>query len=109
MDYSTHYPYKSSPQSTYDITTEYRLHTATIPTNIYKLQENRSQVTEDTESAFAQTTIPNNINTTNIIFTNIILMTDKHNIPKGKMHSRLLPDHMYIKLHNKNNEESKHL
>ena len=38
-----------------------------------------------TESAFAQTTIPTNIHTANIFFTNIILMADKHDIPKGKM------------------------
>ena len=43
-----------------------------------------TQFTEDTESAFAQTTIPTNIHTANIIFTNIILMADKHNIPKGQ-------------------------
>ena len=64
----------------------------------YRLQQNRrtftnykkadcTQFTEGTESAFAQTTIPTNIHTANIIFTNIILMADKHNIPKGKMHS----------------------
>ena len=53
---------------------------------------------QDTESAFAQTTIPTNIHTANIIFTNIILMADKHNIPKGKMHSncRLLPEDIRI-------------
>ena len=71
----------------------------------YRLQQNRrtftnykkedwTQFTEDTESAFAQTTIPTNIHTANRIFTNIILMADKQNIPKGKMHSncRLLPE-----------------
>ena len=61
-----------------------------------RLQQNRrtftnykkadwTQFTEDTESAFAQTTIPTNIHTANKIFTNIILMADKQNIPKGKM------------------------
>ena len=70
----------------------------------YRLQQNRrtftnykkdwTQFTEDTESAFAQTTIPTNIHTANSIFTNIILMADRHTIPKGKMHSncRLLPE-----------------
>ena len=64
----------------------------------YRLQQNRrtftnykkadcTQFTEDTEFAFAQTTIPTNIHTANIIFTNIILMADKKTIPKGKMHS----------------------
>ena len=43
-----------------------------------------TQFTEDTESAFAQT----NIHTVNIMFTNIILMADKHNIPNGKLHSK---------------------
>ena len=64
----------------------------------YRLQQNRrtftnykkadwTQFTEDTESSFAQTTIPTNIlYTASIIFTNIILMANKHNIPNGKMH-----------------------
>ena len=69
--------------------------------------------TEDTESAFAQTTIRNNIHTANIIFTNIILMADKHNnIPKGKMHSncRLLPEDMCMQNHTKKQHtKSKHL
>ena len=73
----------------------------------YILQQNRrtftnnkkadwAQFTEDTKSAFAQTTIPTNIHTANIIFTNIILMADKHNIRQGKMHIkyRLLSDHI---------------
>ena len=64
----------------------------------YRPQQNRrtftnymkadwTQFTEDTESAFVQTTLPTNIHTANIIFRNIILMADKPNIPKGKMHS----------------------
>ena len=63
---------------------------------------------EDTESAFAQTTIPTNIHTTNIIFTNIILMADKHNIPNGNMHRncRLLPDHIVCKITQRNNQKS---
>ena len=54
---------------------------------------------------FAQTTIPTNINMANIIITNIILMANKHNIPKGKMHSncRLLPDHIICKITQRNN------
>ena len=62
---------------------------------------NWTQFTEDTESAFAQT----NIHTANIIFTNIILMADKHNIPKGKMHSscRLLPEDIVCKITQRNN------
>ena len=77
----------------------------------YRLQQNRrtftnykkadwTQFTEDTESAFAQTTIP-----TNIIFTNIILMANEHNIPKGKMHSncKFLPDYIVCKITQRNN------
>ena len=59
----------------------------------YRLQQNRrtfinykkadwTQFTEDTESAFPQTTVPTNIHTANRIFTNIILIANKHNIPK---------------------------
>ena len=82
----------------------------------YRLQQNRrtftnykkadwTQFTEDTESAFGQTTIPTNIHTANIIFTNIILMADKHYIPKGKMYSNcmLLPDHIAWKITQRNN------
>ena len=54
--------------------------------------------------AFAQTTIPTNIHTANIIFTNFILMAHKYNIPKGKMHSkcRFLPDHIVCKITQRN-------
>ena len=57
------------------------------------------------KSVFAQTTIPTNIHTANITFRNIILMADKHNIPKEKMHShcRLLPDHIVCKITQRNN------
>ena len=81
------------------MTTDYRLQQNRRTFANYK-KADRTQFTEDTESAFAQTTIP-----TNIIFTNIILMADKHNIPKGKMHSncRLLPDHIVCKLTQRNN------
>ena len=52
-------------------------------------------------SAFAQTTT----HTSNIIYTNIILMVDNHTIPKGKMHSncRLLPNHIVCKITQRNN------
>ena len=82
----------------------------------YRLQQNRrtftnykkadwTQFTEDTESAFAQTTISTNIHIANSIFTNIILMTDRHNIPKGKMHSngRLLPEDIACKITQRDN------
>ena len=63
-----------------------------------------TQSTEDTESAFAQTTIPNNLHTANISFTNIILMADKHNIPTCKMYSngRVLSYHI-CKITQRNN------
>ena len=82
----------------------------------YRLQQNRrtftnykkadwTQFTEDTESAFAQTTMPTNIHTANRILTNIILMADKQTIPKGKMHSncRLLPEDIVCKITQRNN------
>ena len=56
-----------------------------------------TQYTEDTESAFAQTTKHTNIHTANRIFTNIILMADKHNMPKGKMHSNCRQSHKETK------------
>ena len=82
----------------------------------YRLQQNRltftnykkadwTQFTEDTESAFAQTTIPTNIHTANRMFTNFILMAEKQNIPKGNMHSncRLLPEDIVCKITQRNN------
>ena len=74
------------------------------PTDLYQLQESRLD-TIYTESAFAQTTIPTNIHTANIIFTNIILMADKHNIPTSKIHNncRLLPEDIVCKLKQRNN------
>ena len=58
-----------------------------------------------TQTAFAQTTIPTNIHTANIIFTNNIVMADKHSVPKGNMHSNcmLLPDHIVCKTTQRNN------
>ena len=71
----------------------------TINTRIkYKLQQNRhtftnyrkanwTQFTTDIEAAFSDIQPPPDIHTANTIFTNIILHADKHNIPKGKIHS----------------------
>ena len=44
--------------------------------------------------------MPTNIHTANRIFKNIILMSDKHNIPGGNMHSncRLLPEDIVCKV-----------
>ena len=76
----------------------------------YRIQQNRqtfinykkadwTQFTEDTWSAFAQTTIPTNIHTDNIIYTNIILMAEKR-----KMHRncRLLPKDIVCKITQRN-------
>ena len=77
----------------------------------YRLQQTRqtftnykkadwTQFTEDIEFDFALTTIP-----TNILFTNMILIADKHNIPKGKMHNNcmLLPYQIVCKITQRNN------
>ena len=72
----------------------------------HRLQQNRQTFNnyKNTQSAFAQTTIPTNIHTANRIFTNIILVADKHNIPNGKMHSncRLLPEDIVCKITQRN-------
>ena len=105
---NTHYhqtTYPSSPQLTYDMTAYYKNDGLSSTTR--KLIGHKSQ-----KPAFVQTTIPTNIHTANIIFTNIILMADKHNIPKGKMHSncRLLPEHIVCKItQRQKHKESKHL
>ena len=74
------------------MTTYYNKTDGLSPTTRKLTGHNSRKTTEDTEFAIAHTTT--NIHTGNIIFTNIILMADKHNIPKGKMHSnyRLLPE-----------------
>ena len=98
----------------YIVTTQHALSSTHVPIittiNIRhdcRLQQNRrtfthykykkaawTQFTNNTEPAFAQTTIPTNILTTNRILTNIRLMADNNNKPKGNMHSncRLLPE-----------------
>ena len=99
---NTHYhqtTYPSSPQLPYDMTTGYSKTDGHSPTT-RKLTGHHSRKTQ--ESAFAQTT---NIHTANRIFTNIILMAENHNIPKGKLHSNcmLLPDHIVCKITQRNN------
>ena len=70
-------------------------------------QANWTQVTKDTELAFSQTTIPDNIHTANrnSIFTNIILLADKHNILKLKMPNvfSFLPGHIVCKITQQDN------
>ena len=82
--------------STYDMTIDCK------NTDEHLLQEDR--LTQFTESTFAQTTIPTNIHNANIVFTNIILIADKHNMTKGKMHSncRLLPEDIVCKIIERN-------
>ena len=70
-------------KTTINIRHDYRLQQIRRTFTNYK-KADWAQFTEDTEFPFAQTTIPNNIHTANSIFINIILMADKHNIPKGK-------------------------
>ena len=81
LTYYHHTTYPSSPQLIYDMTTDYNKTDGHPPTTRKLTGHNLRK------SAFAQNTIPTNIHTANIIFTNIILMEDKHNITKGKMHS----------------------
>ena len=78
------------------MTTDYNKTDGLSPT----MKADWTQLADDTESAFSRTTIP-----TNIIFTNIILLADKHNIPKDKMHNnrRLLLDHILCKITQRNN------
>ena len=76
-----------------------------IMTTINILQANWTQFTKDPELSFSQTTIPDDIHTANRILTNIILLADKHNIPKGKIPntSRLLPEHIVYKITKRDN------
>ena len=80
------------------MTTDYNKTDRPLPTTTKQTGHNLHK------SAFAQTTIPTNIHTANRNFTNIILMTDKHNIPRGKMHSncRLLPEDIVCKITQRN-------
>ena len=89
--------YPSSSHLTYDMTRDYNK-TDGHPLTTRKLTVHNSR----NYNAFAHTTI---IHTANIIFTNIILMADKHNIPKGKMHSncRRLPEAIVCKITQRNN------
>ena len=81
----------SSPQLSYAMPTDYNK-TDGLSTTTRKLTGHNSRKT----LSLTQTTILTDIYTANRIVTNIILMADKHIIPKGKMHSncRILPDHI---------------
>ena len=76
--------YSSSPQSTYDMTTDYNK-----PTDFHQLQESRLDTINGRHRVRFRSyhNTHQHTHTVNIIFTNIILMADKHNIPKGKMHA----------------------
>ena len=71
--------------TTINIRPEYILQQSRRTFTNYK-KANWTPFTEDTEIAFAQTTLTTNIHTANRIFKNLIMLADKHNIPKGKMH-----------------------
>ena len=89
--------------TTINIRHDYRLQQTDGPLPTTRKQTGHNL--QKTESAFAQTTIPTNIHTANRIITNIILMADKQNIPKGKIHSncRLLPEDILCKITQRNN------
>ena len=90
--------YPSSPQLTYNITTEYN---KTDRLTNYK-NADWTQFTEDTDSAFAQNTTQH----THYHNQQFFLQTSyKHNIPKGKKHSncRLLPEDIVCKITQRNN------
>ena len=89
--------------TTFNIRHNFRLQTYRRTITNYK-KANWTQFTKDTELAFSQTTIPDDIHTANRIFTNIIMLANKHNIRKGKMPStsRLLPEHIVCKIPQRN-------
>ena len=90
--------------TTINIRHNFRLQTYRRTFTNYK-KANWTQFTKDTELAFSLTTIPDDIHTANRMFTNVILLADKHNIPKGKMPnpSRLLPEHIVCKITQRDN------
>ena len=90
--------------TTINIRHNFRLQTYRRTFTNYK-KANLTQFTKDTALAFSQPTIPDDIHTANRIFTNIILLADKHNIPKGKMPntSMLLPEHIVCKITQRDN------
>ena len=105
--WQTHHALSSSHlpiMTTINIRHNFRLQTYRRTFTNYK-KANWTQFTKDTELAFSLTTIPDDIHTANRIFTNIILLADKHNIPKGKMPntSRLLPEHIVCKITQRDN------
>ena len=86
---------------TINIHHDYRLRKTT---NVHELQKNRL------DTIYGRHTIlsdhhTTNIHTANIICINILLMADKHTIPKGKIHNNymLLPDHILGKITQRNN------
>ena len=111
----------SSPRCLTHRTTQHALSSDHLPiiTTIntrhdYRLQQNRRTFTNDKKADWTQFTevrfrsdhhTHQNIHTANRIFTNIILMADKQNIPKGKMHSncRLLHEDIVCKITQRNN------
>ena len=98
---NTHYhqtTYPSSPQLTYDMTTN--------PTDFHQLQE----IWLDTIHwrhgiRFCSDHITHQHTYCQQDFSNIMLMADKHTIPKGKMYSncRLLPDHLVCQITQRDN------
>ena len=85
--------YPSSPHLTYDMTTYYNKTDGHSPTT-RKLTGHNSRKTQQSPLSLRPPYPPTYTLPTNF-FTNIILMADKQNIPKGKMYSnrRFLPRH----------------
>ena len=103
-DVNAHYhqtTYPLSPQLTYDMTTDYNKTDGLLPTT-RKLTGHNSR---KTQVRFRSDHHTQQHTPANIIFTNIILMADIYNIPKGKMHNncRLLHDHIVCKITQRNN------
>ena len=94
--------YPSSPQSTYDMTTDYNKTDGHSQTTRKQTGHNLRK----TQSPLSlRPPYPPIYTLPTRIITNIILMADKHNIQKGKKHSnfRLLPDDIVCKITQINN------
>ena len=87
-----------TPQLTHDMPTDYNKSDGGSPTT-RKLTGHKLRKTQSPLSL--RPPYPPTYTLPTYFFTNIILMTDKHNIRKGKMHSncKLLPDHLVCKSH----------
>ena len=100
---SDHLPIKT----TINVQHNFRLQTYRRTFTNYK-KANWTQFTKETKLAFSQTKYPTTytvLHNVNRIFTNIILLADKHNISKGNMSntSRMLPEHIVCNITQRDN------